>query len=303
MINMNAQKGIFCCVKLKVYIVKYRKIVYNINVVKLMENMITINNLNFKYRDKVIFSGLSLEIENNKITSIIGCNGSGKSTLVKILLGLLKFNGTIKIGNKMLVKDNIKEIRKQIGVVFENPDNQFVAETVMDDIAFTLENMNVEKKEIKNKIEEIAKYIGIYDILEKNPYDLSGGQKQLVALASAIIHEPKLLILDEALTMIEPCLKDKIAELLLDLKSKGMTIILVTHDIEETTFGDNIIVLNDGKIDLKGIKEEVYQAEKKLHDLGFKLPFMVELSYRLMFYNLIDHIIYNMEEMVDTLWK
>lgn len=268
-----------------------------------MKNEIEIHNLNFKYKEKVIFNNLNLNIEQGKITAIIGSNGSGKSTLVKIILGLLRFNGTIKIGDKLLVKDNIKEIRKQIGVVFENPDNQFVAETVMDDIAFTLENMNCDKKEIKNKIEEISKYVGIYDILEKNPYDLSGGQKQLVALASALVHEPKLLILDEALTMIEPMLKNHISDLLIDLRNKGMTILFVTHDIEETTFGDNIILLETGKVMMQGVKEEVYKEEKKLHTLGFQLPFMVELSNRLMFYNLIDHIIYNMEEMVNTLWK
>ena len=132
--------------------------------------MIKITNLNFNYKSKQLFNGLNMEIEKGKITSIIGPNGSGKSTLVKILIGLYNFNGTIKINDVLLLKDNIKEIRKNIGVVFTNPDNQFVAETVMDDIAFTLENMNYKKENIRKKIEEITKYLGIYDILEYNIY-------------------------------------------------------------------------------------------------------------------------------------
>jgi len=268
-----------------------------------MNNTMTIMNLNFQYKEKIVFQNVNLTIEGGKITSIIGPNGCGKSTLAKILLGLLKYNGMIKIGNLLLVKDNINEIRKKIGVVFENPDNQFVSETVMDDIAFTLENMNYDKKEIRSRIETISKYLGIYDILEKNPHSLSGGQKQLVALASSLVHEPEILILDEALTMIDPYYKDFIYKVLKEQREKGTTIINITHDMEETLISDNIIVMKDGKIELQGTKEEIYQEEKRLHKLGFSLPFIVELSYRLMFYDLIDHVIYNMEEMVDTLWK
>lgn len=265
--------------------------------------MIKITNLNFNYKSKQLFNGLNMEIEKGKITSIIGPNGSGKSTLVKILIGLYNFNGTIKINDLLLLKDNIKEIRKSIGVVFTNPDNQFVAETVMDDIAFTLENMNYKKKDIRKKIEEITKYLGIYNILEYNPHDLNSNQKQLVSLASALVHDPKILILDEALTMLDPFDKEKILNILKELNNKGLTILNISHDIEDTLISDKIYVLNEGKIVLSGTKEEVYKEENILHNLGFELPFMVELSNRLMFYDLIDHVIYDMEEMVDNLWK
>ncbi len=265
--------------------------------------MIKITNLNFNYKSKQLFNGLNMEIEKGKITSIIGPNGSGKSTLVKILIGLYNYNGTIKINDILLLKDNIKEIRKSIGVVFTNPDNQFVAETVMDDIAFTLENMNYKKENIRKKIEEVTKYLGIYDILEYNPHDLNSNQKQLVSLASALVHDPKILILDEALTMLDPFDKEKILNILKELNSKGLTILNISHDIEDTLISDKIYVLDKGKIVLSGTKDEVYKEEDLLHNLGFELPFMVELSNRLMFYDLIDHVIYDMEEMVDSLWK
>lgn len=265
--------------------------------------MITIRNLTFKYRTKDMFDNLDMDIEKGKITSIIGPNGSGKSTLVKILVGLYRYNGKIEINNIPLLKDNRKEIRKSIGVVFTNPDNQFVAETVMDDIAFTLENMNYKKIDIRKKIEEVSKYLGIYDILECNPHDLNSNQKQLVSFASALVHDPKILILDEALTMLDPYDKEKILKILKELNSKGLTILNISHDIEDTLISDKIYVLDKGKIVLSGTKEEVYKEEDKLHKLGFELPFMVELSNRLMFYDLIDHVIYDMEEMVDILWK
>ncbi len=265
--------------------------------------MITIRNLTFKYRTKDMFDNVDMDIEKGKITSIIGPNGSGKSTLVKILVGLYRYNGKIEINNIPLLKDNRKEIRKNIGVVFTNPDNQFVAETVMDDIAFTLENMNYKKIDIRKKIEEVSKYLGIYDILECNPHDLNSNQKQLVSLASALVHDPKILILDEALTMLDLYDKEKILKILKELNSKGLTILNISHDIEDTLISDKIYVLDKGKIVLSGTKEEVYKEEDKLHKLGFELPFMVELSNRLMFYDLIDHVIYDMEEMVDILWK
>lgn len=265
--------------------------------------IISIRNLRFKYHNKSIFDNFNLEIEENKIISIIGPNGCGKSTLIKILVGLLKYNGAIDICGLPLIKSNIKEIRKKIGIVFENPENQFVAETVMDDIAFTLENMNWKRQDIKNKIEEVSKYLGIYDILECNPHDLNSNQKQLVSLASALVHNPEILILDEALTMLNPQEKDKVLEIVQELKKKGLTIINISHDIEDTLISDEIIVMDSGKVVLKGTKEAVYLEEKTLSNLGFKLPFMVELSNRLMFYDLIDHITFDMKELVNELWK
>ena len=139
-----------------------------------MKNIIEMKNINFKYGEKYLFKNFNLNIERGSFTTIIGTNGSGKSTLIRIILGLLVAEGEININGKQLNRKNLKDIISKIGVVFENPDDQFVAETVMDDIAFSLENMNVEPKEIKSRIKKISKFIGIEDILEKEPHTLSG---------------------------------------------------------------------------------------------------------------------------------
>lgn len=265
--------------------------------------MINIKNLNFNYHDKVIFDNFNLIIKRNKITSIIGANGSGKSTLIEILTGILEFKGQIEIDGVSLNKHNLKEIRKKIGVVFESKDSQFITETVMDEIAFVLENLNYNKKEIKKRVEKIAKILDIDDVLEVNPYSLNLNQQQLVHLACALVHEPKILILDETLCMLNPITLEKVLDLIKKLNKEGMTIIIITHDIEHTLISDEILLLDSGKVILNDNRENIYKEEQILNKLGFKLPFMVELSNRLKFYDLIDKTIYDMKEMVEILWK
>lgn len=269
-----------------------------------MEEIIKIENITFGYGDTKLFKKFSLNIEKGTYTTIVGPNGSGKSTLIRILLGLIKTDGRITINGLEMCHKNIKAIISKVGVVFENPDNQFVAETVMDDIAFSLENMQIEPKVIKQKVKEISKYLNIENILEREPHTLSGGQKQLVSLASALIIEPDILILDEALTMIDNDERNKIYKILCDVnKVKGITIINVTHDMDEVLFGQNIIVLDEGNIILNGPKELVLQEEKVFNKLGLTLPFMVELSIKLKYYGLVENLIFDMDELVDILWK
>lgn len=270
----------------------------------LMDSIISLKNINFYYKDKGIFKDFNLEIEKGSFTTIIGTNGSGKSTLVRIILGLLVCEGEIIINNNILNNENLKNIISKIGVVFENPDDQFVAETVMDDIAFSLENMNIEAKEIKSRINKISKLIGINDILEREPHSLSGGEKQLVALASALVTDPDILILDEAFTMIDTIDREKIYKILEKLnKISKITIINITHDMDEILYGKNLIVIDKGNIVLNGPKEYVFLEEKTFNKLGLKLPFMVELTTKLEYYGLIDHLVFDMEELVDLLWK
>lgn len=269
-----------------------------------MEEIIKIENITFGYGDTKLFNNFSLNIEKGTYTTIVGPNGSGKSTLIRILLGLIKTDGNITINGLEMCHKNIKAIISKVGVVFENPDNQFVAETVMDDIAFSLENMQIEPKVIKQKVKEISKYLNIEDILEREPHTLSGGQKQLVSLASALVIEPDILILDEALTMIDNDERNKIYKILCDVNNdKGITIINVTHDMDEVLFGQNLIVLDEGNIILSGPKELVLQEEKIFNKLGLTLPFMVELSIKLKYYGLVKNLIFDMDELVDILWK
>ena len=269
-----------------------------------MDSIIKIKNMSFSYKNKKIFENFDLDIEKGKFIHIVGANGSGKSTLVKILLGLLKAEGYINVYRMNMCEENLMDIRRNIGVVFENPSNTFVAETVADDIAFALENLQYTPNTISEKITKISEYLKIEHLLEKNPHYLSGGEKQLVALASALVTDPKILILDESLSMLNGVEKNNILKLLKKLvKDKKMTIINVTHDMEETVYGDKIVVLDFGKILFNDNKEVIYKEEKKLKSVGLELPFMVDLSNKLRYYGLVDEDILSMSEMVNHLWK
>jgi energy-coupling factor transport system ATP-binding protein len=268
-----------------------------------MDNIIMIRNLSFKYDDLLIFDHFNLDIKRGTWTNIIGPNGSGKSTLIKIILGLFPFEGSIDINGYILTKETIKEIRSHIGVVLENPDSQFVSETVIDEIVFKIENLGYEKKKIKEHLDLVVDMLNIKHLLNKEPSKLSNGEKQLIALASAIINNPKIIILDEALTKIDKISRDKILNVLLELNKQGTTIINITHDAEELYVGDNILILNEGQVVLHDKKEIVLKEEKKFNELGLELPFMASLSLKLKYYDLIDDLILDMNEMVDKLWK
>lgn len=269
-----------------------------------MDNMIVINDLCFKYDDNIIFNNFNLSIEKGKFTTILGNNGSGKSTLVKILCGLLDYTGSIFICNKELSKRNLKSIRRNIGVVFENPDNCLISETVLEDLAFPLENLNLSCDYIYSKLVEVSNYLGISHLLNKCPHDLSGGEKQLVSLGCALVTGPKVLILDEALSMLDMKSKKRILSILKRIKNDfDVTVINVTHDIEESVYGDDILLIDNGSVIIHDSKENVYKHEKELRKYGFDLPFMVDLSNRLSYYDLVDNFVFDMNKMVDILWK
>lgn len=258
-------------------------------------NIISIKNLNFKYKNKIIFEKLNLNIKKNSITTIIGKNGSGKSTLVKLLTGIIP-SDNIKYNDEILNKRNVF---KKIGVVSDVLENEFIGKTVKEYLNMTLLNMEYNKKKTKKRLEYIIDKLGLYEVINENPNNLSNSKKKLVSLAGALIYEPEVLILDNALAYFDS--KDEILKLLLELK-ENMTIIHITQDIEDTLISDQVVII-DKKVILKGNKEKIYKEEKTLNNLGYKLPFMVELSNRLQFYNLIDETMYDMQKMVDILWK
>lgn len=269
-----------------------------------MEKIISIQNMTFSYEDNKLFNKFNLDVKKGDFLTLVGPNGSGKSTLIRIILGFIKTSGKIIINNLEMNDLNVKKIVSNIGVVFENPDNQFVAETVMDDIAFSLENKNMDKVNIKKSVLEIASFLGIEDILNKEPHSLSGGQKQLVALASALVSKPNILILDEAFAMIDNNTRNRIYSILKELnKKEKLTIINVTHDMDESIYGNRIVALSKGKVKLDGKTLDVLKQERELTKLGLSLPFMVDLSIKLKYYGLVDEIILDMDKMVDILWK
>lgn len=291
--------------KSRVLLEIYNKKIYNIPMLRcgFMDNIIQIKDLNFTYQDKVIFKNLNLNIKKNSFVSIIGPNGSGKSTLIRILSGLNSYDGYITINGHYLNKENIKIIRRTLGVVFDNPDNQFIGQTVIDDLAFNLENLSYSKEEINKEISYIAKLFKIEKILLSEQSNLNNSTKQKVAIASALIHKPKILMLDESLHQLDNKDKKIVFKALETYKKEhDLTIILITHNQEDTILSDRIIVIDKQKIILDGKVEEVYTKEKILYNLGIEIPFIIKLSINLKLYDLIDEIYLDKDKLVNKLW-
>ncbi len=239
-----------------------------------------ISNLSFSYDgNKDVISNLSLSIEEGEYVSIVGHNGSGKSTLSMLIIGLLEAeSGEIKVFDKPLNLDNVNEIRRQTGIVFQNPDNQFVGSTVEDDIAFGLENRQIPYEEMHMLVNTFATRVGMIDYLKSEPSSLSGGQKQRVALAGVLALKPKLLILDEATSMLDPKGKREILELVREVKEQnGLTVISITHDIEEAYLADRVVVLDHGQVALNGTPDEVFSNESVIKSLKLEQPFIYKL--------------------------
>ena len=269
-----------------------------------MDSIIKIERLNFKYKDKQVFNNLTLNIENGSFVSITEPNGSGKSTLIKILTGLLKYDGYINVDGYNLNEFYLKEIRRKIGVVFDNPDNHFVSETVIDDLAFSLENLQYDKEDINTSIKQISKIFNIGNILDKEPRNLTNSQKQKVAIASSLIFNPKILILDEALHQLTPKDKKEVLRILKKYqKERNLTIIMITHNLENTLFSDRIITLVNGNIYLDGTVKEVYSNREKLSKLQLNLPFIIRLSYELQQENIVNEIYTDFDDLMEVLWK
>lgn len=227
--------------------------------------MVKVKDLYFSYKkDNVVIDNISLTINEGEFVCILGHNGSGKSTLAKLLVGLLKADsGDIYINEKLLTEETVDEIRTQIGIVFQNPDNQFVGVTVKDDIAFGLENRQFERNDMLDRIEKFSTLVGMKDFLEYNPENLSGGEKQRVAIAGVLAYNPSIIIFDEATSMLDPRGIREVNEVINQLKGKK-TIIAITHNLQEAVNADRIIVMNDGKIVLNGIPGEVFKEKEIL---------------------------------------
>lgn len=268
-----------------------------------MHNAIEIKNLKFSYGKNVIFDDLDLIIKEKRFVTLLGKNCSGKTTLAKILVGLQIAKGEITINGVTLNEENVGFIRKDIGIVFENPNDHFTNNIVYDDIAFTLECLDYYPNDIKEKIKETTELLGIEELLDREINDLSNGEKQLVALAEAIIHKPKLLILDDALTNIDNYYKEIILKILNIMRKKGMTILNITSNSDDSLFGTDIVIINEGKVVLNKTLLRAFKEEKTFINSGLTLPFIVDLSLKLNYYDLINKIYLDKKSLVDEIWK
>ena len=235
------------------------------------EEDLTINNVNF-------------DIYEGEYVALIGHNGSGKSTLAKLIIGLyVQLKGQIYIFDQEMNDDNVYELRRNLGIIFQNPDNQFIGSTVRDDIAFGLENDCIDTDTMKVLVDEFAEKVGMKEYLDKEPSNLSGGQKQRVAIAGALARKPKILIMDEATAMLDPKGRRDIRNLIKKMKDEnpGLTIISITHDIDEAYQADKVIVLNKGKVFLSGTPEEVFEQSDKLLSIKLDIPFFHKLNKEL----------------------
>ncbi len=247
--------------------------------------MIKISDVSFSYNRKDdALTDINLDIKTGSWTSILGHNGSGKSTLSKLMVGLLSpSKGFIEIEGLRLIDDHLAQIRKKIGIVFQNPDNQFVGVTVKHDIAFGLENQCIPHDVMDEKIHFYAKLVGMEAFLDKEPHQLSGGQKQRVAIAGALAMEQDILILDEATSMLDPEGTNEIIDLIKHLNKKlNKTIITITHDLSFAAQSDYLVVLKDGKLILEGLPKDVFKEEELLVSSNLELPFELSLYNELL---------------------
>ena len=254
----------------------------------IMDNIIEIKNLVYEYTEEnetfVAVNNVSLDIKRGSFTVILGHNGSGKSTLAKLMNGLNKPTYGEVLVNGINTKDEEKEleIKRLVGMVFQNPDNQLVASVVEEDVAFGPENLGLSPEIIRQRVDDALKSVGMYDFRKSTPHRLSGGQKQRIAIAGIIAMEPECLVLDEPTAMLDPKGRAEIIETLKRLNSeKGITVVLITHFMEEAESADRVIVMNDGEIIDDGVPKEIFKKVEKLKAVGLDVPQTTELLYAL----------------------
>lgn len=251
-----------------------------------MEPILDIQHLTFTYLEEDIQPALedvSFSIQPGEWVAIIGPNGSGKSTLAKTITGLLEPDeGTITVGGLVLNEKNVWDIRAMAGMVFQNPDNQFVGSTVQDDVAFGLENQGIPREIMIQRVHNALEKVDMLPYLDREPARLSGGQKQRVAIAGIIALQPKLIILDEATSMLDPKGKQEVLQTVKEVKEQeNLTVISITHDIDEAAQANRILLLKEGKLIQQGKPEEVFSLGENLVDAGLGLPFAERLKLSL----------------------
>lgn len=247
-----------------------------------MEKIIEFKNVSFKYPDESAeaLTNLNLDFYKGQFTCVLGHNGSGKSTMAKLINALyIPTEGTVTAyGYDTSVEENEMNIRRNIGMVFQNPDNQIVATIVEDDVAFGPENLGVKREEIRRRVDEALKLVDMYDYRRHEPHRLSGGQKQRVAIAGIIAMQTNCIVLDEPTAMLDPKGRKEVLNALFKLKNElGISIILVTHFMDEAVLADRVVVMNDGGVTLDGTPQEVFSHTELLKSIGLTVPKPLEL--------------------------
>ncbi|WP_066189278.1 MULTISPECIES: energy-coupling factor transporter ATPase [Gracilibacillus] len=262
----------------------------------------------FRYHEEApwVLKHFNLKMDSNQTVAILGHNGSGKSTIAKLANGLLQPQaGEIYIDDRKMTPANIWEMRQKIGMVFQNPENQFVGTTVRDDVAFGLENRGISRDEMLVRIQETLQQVGMESYEDHEPYHLSGGQKQRVAIASVLAIHPQILLLDEATSMLDPRGKKEMLSTILSLKKQlSITIVMITHDLNEITMADRVIVMKDGQIFKDSTTDRLYDNQFDLQSIGLRLPLTVALATELeqQGYSFTNYPL-DQEELIDALWK
>ena len=255
-----------------------------------MSEIISVENLAYTYPGMddqpgvVVFEDMNLKIEEGTFVAILGTNGCGKSTLAKHFNSIL-----LPTGGKVYVngidtanEERILQVRRSIGMVFQNPDNQIVANVVEEDVAFGPENLGISSPEIRHRVNKALKQVGMYDYREHAPHLLSGGQKQRIAIAGVIAMEPKCIVLDEPTAMLDPRGRREVIETIGRLnKEKGITVVLITHHMDEAAKADRVVVLHKGRVKADGTPEQVFSQVELLHTIGLAAPESVELCWEL----------------------
>ena len=249
-------------------------------------SLITLENIVYRYnadQENYILNDVSFNIEKGEWITIIGANGSGKSTLVKTLNGLnVPQNGNVIIDGLELNEENIWDIRQKVGMVFQNPDNQFVGSTVADDVAFGLENIGMPREEILVRIEQALQQVGMEKFRNHEPARLSGGQKQRVAIAGILALAPEIIVLDEATSMLDPKGRSEVLSTVQSIKEQNnLTVISITHDLNEAAQADRIFVMEKGQIKYENKPEEIFKLGDELVELGLNVPFVEQLKAEL----------------------
>ena len=273
-----------------------------------MKSIIDVKNLSFRYKESQEYydvKDITFHVKRGEWLSIVGHNGSGKSTTVRLIDGLLEAeSGEIVIDGQRLTEENVWNIRRQIGMVFQNPDNQFVGATVEDDVAFGLENQGLSRQEMQKRVEEALDLVGMLDFKKREPARLSGGQKQRVAIAGVVALRPSILILDEATSMLDPEGRRELIETVKGIrKDYDMTVISITHDLEEVAMSDRVLVMKKGSIESTSSARELF-SRNDLDQIGLDDPFANQLKNSLSQngYDLPENYLTE-SELEDKLWE